>query len=164
MPVNTKAVGAEDIIRGFARAISTNSDGALLEIEEIPLEILDLNQNQAMLQPIDYLWKLESLHVALSQYVWLSYRYSGIFTSQAMAIYAREKVGERLVEVLEDMNFTEADLTKLRRKSRAKAETAMKKRSALVRQAGEVVDDEVVPAQDLFAPEKGMPLQQQLSQ
>jgi ATP-dependent RNA helicase SUPV3L1/SUV3 len=116
-----------------------------------------------MQDPITYLWKLESLHVALSQYIWLSYRYAGIFTSQQMAIYAREKVGERLVEALEDMNFTEADLTKLRRKHRKKAETALKKRSALVRQAGDTEDD-IVDGNDLFASEAIMPLSEQLSQ
>jgi ATP-dependent RNA helicase SUPV3L1/SUV3 len=164
MPVQIRAEGAEDIIRAFARAISTNSDGALLEIKEIPLEVLDMDYKQAMNRPTDYLWKLESLHVALSQYVWLSYRYTGIFTSQAMAIYAREKVGERLVEVLEDMNFTEADLTKLRRRSRFKAETALKKRSALVGQAGDTVDESGPIAGDLFPPESALPMHQQLSQ
>ncbi|KAL2204617.1 ATP-dependent RNA helicase SUV3 precursor [Sarocladium strictum] len=163
MPVSIKAVGAEDIVRALARAISTNSDGALLEMKEIPLELLDANYQKSMQDPITYLWKLESLHVALSQYIWLSYRYAGIFTSQQMAIYAREKVGERLVEALEDMNFTEADLTKLRRKHRKKAETALKKRSALVRQAGDTEDNNV-DVNDLFASEAIMPLSEQLSQ
>lgn len=163
MPVTIRAAGAEDIIRALARAISTNSDGALLEIKEIPLELLDGNYNKAMQNPIDFLWKLESLHVALSQYIWLSYRYAGVFTSQPMAIYAREKVGERLVQALEDMNFTEADLTKLRRKHRMKAETAMKKRSALVRQAGKTEDDNA-DGSGLFVPDAVMPLSQQLSQ
>ncbi|KAK0386010.1 hypothetical protein NLU13_5847 [Sarocladium strictum] len=164
MPVQMKAEGAESIIRALARAISTNSDGALLEIKEIPLEFLDIDYKRAMEQPTDYLWKLESLHVALSQYVWLSYRYTGIFTSQAMAIYAREKVGERLVEVLEDMNFTEADLTKFRRRSRKRAETALKKRSALVRQAGDQVDEDTVLTSDLFAPDSALSIHQQLAQ
>ncbi|KAH8172266.1 ATP-dependent RNA helicase SUV3 [Sarocladium implicatum] len=162
MPTNLRAVGAEDVARALAKAISTNSNGDLLEMNEIPLEVLDVDINQAMTDQIGYLWKLESLHMALSQYIWLSYRYSGIFSSQAVAIHAREKVAERLVEVLERMDFTEAEMTKLRSKHRRKAETTFKKRSALVRQAG--VTEEEESAIDAYADASPLSMAQQLAQ
>lgn len=122
LPVSLRAEGAVDVLRALARVVSQNGTGDLLDIEEIPLEILDLKFEDFSTNPTHYLYKLESLHVAINQYIWLSYRYSGMFRSQDLAFHVRTLVEERLIETLDHLDFTEEQLVSRRQKKRLQAQ------------------------------------------
>lgn len=80
------------IVAAFARCVGDNVSGALLDIPEVPLDILD-----AEFKPNrEYLDQLESLHKALVLYLWLSYRFAGVFINQAMAFHVKTLVEEKI--------------------------------------------------------------------
>lgn len=136
LPASLRVPGAAEIVRALAKLVAENKEGKLVDIPEIPLELLDEDIHEAVRRDaVEYLYKLEGLFSALSQYTWLSYRYAGVFTQLEVALHARKIVGDRLVEVLEHMDFTAEDLVKLRKKNRrmaAKVAATEAKRSKLV--------------------------------
>ncbi|KID95959.1 ATP-dependent RNA helicase SUV3 precursor, partial [Metarhizium majus ARSEF 297] len=87
LPVALRAEGAVDVLRALARVVANNSAGDLLSIKEIPLEFLEVKMEDYPGGSQEYLSKLEALHVAINQYLWLSYRYAGMFASQALAFH-----------------------------------------------------------------------------
>lgn len=128
LPAVLRADGAVDVLRALARAVTENSGGDLLSIKEIPLEILDLDkESRRQMGTQEYLAKLETLHVAINQYVWLSYRYSGIFPNQALAFHVRSMVEEKLIETLEHLDFTEEEMALSRVRRRMWAQSHQKK-------------------------------------
>ncbi|KAG5930312.1 hypothetical protein E4U42_002236 [Claviceps africana] len=120
LPVQLKAEGAVDILRALARVLAINSSGRLLDIKEIPLEHLDA-KIEDFEDLNDYLKMLESLHVAINQYVWLSYRYAGMFRDQALAFHVRRLVEERLILTLERLDYTDEQLERKRKNKRLQA-------------------------------------------
>jgi ATP-dependent RNA helicase SUPV3L1/SUV3 len=92
-PVNLRDESMRPILRAFARCVAGRSGGGFLDIPELNLEILDLPVSGNR----DYLHQLEVLHKAIGLYCWLSFRFRGVFTNQAMAMYTKELV-ERQIE------------------------------------------------------------------
>lgn len=131
LPITIRAEGSRQVLRALANIVATNSNGDLLNIKEINLELLDTNFKDFDGSPQDYLYKLESLHVAINAYVWLSYRYSGMFRSQELAFHVRSLVEQRLVESLERMDFTDTDLISKRASKRQQAQSRVMDRNAL---------------------------------
>ncbi|KAL9039346.1 MAG: hypothetical protein Q9214_004915, partial [Letrouitia sp. 1 TL-2023] len=85
------------VIKAYARCVGHHSGGALLDIKELDLELLN---RQVNVGSRIYLENLESLHKALILYLWLSYRFAGVFTSQAMAFYVKNLVEDRIQSLL----------------------------------------------------------------
>lgn len=87
----------EKVVNAFSRCIA-DQKGDLLDIPEVELEVLDL----PVAGDRNYLLKLEDLHKALILYIWLSYRFTGVFTDRPMAFYAKslaeEKIDQGLLE------------------------------------------------------------------
>ncbi|MCJ1394898.1 RNA helicase [Xylographa bjoerkii] len=119
-PVDTKDPGAHKIILALARCIATQSGGNLLDIHELNLEILD----QPVTADREYLKQLEGLHKSVVLYLWLSYRFIGVFPSQAMAFHVKglteEKIDKVLTEISLNKNFKN-HLRKLREQAMLKA-------------------------------------------
>lgn len=102
--------GAEDsgrIVGALSRCIAEQK-GNLLDIPEIELEVLDL----PVAGDRSYLLKLEELHKALILYLWLSYRFAGVFTTRPMAFHAKSLVEEKIDQALLEFSAN----TKLRKK------------------------------------------------
>ncbi|KAL9096262.1 MAG: hypothetical protein Q9163_006460 [Psora crenata] len=99
-PVNTKQKGMNVILAAFAKCVGESSSGALLDIPEVPLEILDeeITLNRSNLD------RMEMLHKALILYLWLSYRFAGVFVNQAMAFYLKGLVEERIDKLLAEFS------------------------------------------------------------
>ncbi|KAI8715125.1 RNA helicase [Fusarium sp. LHS14.1] len=131
LPVWQRAENSMDVLRALATIISENGRGDLLSIKEIPLEFLDIDLRNFKGTPIDYLHKLESLHVAINQYVWLSYRFSGMFRDQALAFHVRSLVEQKLVDTLERLDFTQSDLQSIRTNKRLMAQSQKNSRKVL---------------------------------
>lgn len=120
LPVALRVPESVDCLRALAKIVSENSVGDLISIKEMPLEYLDLKLEDFRGTayedaPLTYLAKLEALHVAINQYLWLSFRYAGVFRDQAMALHVRSLVEKRLVDALERMNFAKDEIERRRR-------------------------------------------------
>ena len=95
-PGNLRDPGTSETLKALAKCVANQGGGSLLDIPEIDLDVLD--------QPINvekaYLSRLEALHKALILYLWLSYRFAGVFTSRPVAFYAKKLVEDRIDQVL----------------------------------------------------------------
>ncbi|KAF5021570.1 hypothetical protein F66182_6399 [Fusarium sp. NRRL 66182] len=131
LPVAIRSENAIPILRALARVIASSGSGDLLSITEIPIENLDIDIKTFDGPAIKYLHKLESLHAGINQYIWLSYRFSGMFRDQELAFHVRSLVEEKLIETLERLDFTETDLETARRKSRFQAGSSKRSRKEL---------------------------------
>lgn len=135
-PVSFRDYKMAEVLKALASRVSENKSGDLLDIKEINLEILDYTRENYPPGKSEYLKHLESLHRALTLYLWLSYRYTGIFQSQALAFHVKEIVEERINEYLEQLDYQPED----RRKRLASARKAVSKRRD---QAKKVFGDEM---------------------
>ncbi|KAJ4321307.1 RNA helicase [Fusarium piperis] len=131
LPVWHRAENSMAVLRALATVISESGRGDLLSIKEIPLESLDIDLKDFKGTPIDYLHKLESLHVAINQYVWLSYRFNGMFRDQALAFHVRSLVEQKLVDTLDRLDFTQFDLQSIRQNKRLMAQSQKLSRKVL---------------------------------
>ncbi|KAI0098263.1 P-loop containing nucleoside triphosphate hydrolase protein [Nemania sp. FL0031] len=88
------------VLQTFARCVSRMEGGNLVDMPELELELLDVNFENWSGTPADYLRKLEGLHKSITLYLWLSYRFTGVFTSQNLAFHVKDlvegKINERL--------------------------------------------------------------------
>lgn len=103
-PVTVKSKGMPEILAAFARCVGDNSSGALLDIPETPLDILD----EEIKPDRNYMERLESLHKALILYLWLSYRFAGVFINQAMAFHVKRLVEEKIDKMLAEYSSSPA--------------------------------------------------------
>ena len=140
-PVSLKEYGMKEVLRAMAQRVALNENGNLLDIKEINLEILDSTRDNYPQGGPEYLRHLEALHKSLTLYLWLSYRYVGIFQSQALAFHVKALVEEKINDYLEHLDFSaEARKERIRTMRRA----AASKR----RRAEQVLADEDVSAQE----------------
>lgn len=123
-PINFRDYKMTEVVRALAFCVARNSNGELLNIEEIPLEILDYSRDTYPPGKIEYLKHLESLHRALTLYLWLSYRYTGIFQSQELAFHAKALVEHRIDEYLDKLDY----VPEARKKQIAEARRVLSKR------------------------------------
>jgi ATP-dependent RNA helicase SUPV3L1/SUV3 len=92
-PVNLRDAKMLPILRAYAKRVADRSGGGFLDIPELNLELLDRPRSGDK----EYIEQLETLHRAIGLYNWLSFRFRGVFTNQAMAMYAKE-LAERQIE------------------------------------------------------------------
>lgn len=99
----------QELMPAYARIIAEQSGGNLVDIAELPLEVLDAEVSPSR----EYLRDLERLHKGIVTYLWLSYRFAGIFTTRALAFHVKEMVEEKIEDVLGKFSFTENQRRKL---------------------------------------------------
>ncbi|EMT69901.1 ATP-dependent RNA helicase suv3, mitochondrial [Fusarium odoratissimum] len=131
LPINARAQNAVPVLRALARIVANSEDGGLLKIKEIPLENLEIDFKTFKGTSMEYLHRLESLHAAINQYIWLSYRFSGLFRDQKLAFHVRSLVEEKLIDTLERLDFTESDLKGFRSRNRMEARKTTTSREEL---------------------------------
>ena len=105
-PANFKYPEFNPILVDFAKCVAKNTTGALLDIPSLHLEILDMEVSMDRV----YLKKLELLHKALILYIWLSYRFVGVFKDQNMAFHVKGIVEEKINQVLAHVSYTRRKL------------------------------------------------------
>ena len=110
-PANARDLSTTRALLAFAKCVAKQSGGGLLDISELNLDVLDENRD---LGPV-YLRELEGLHRSLVLYLWLSYRFSGIFTSQALAFHTKSLVEEKIDEALAKFSYDDQARQKRRR-------------------------------------------------
>lgn len=112
-PAQVKEPAMRPIVEAFARCVGKHSSGALLEIPELPLGVLGKEKKVDR----SYMMHLESLHKALVLYLWLSYRFAGVFVDQEMAFYVKSLVEKRIDNILAEYSASSAirkRITKMR--------------------------------------------------
>jgi ATP-dependent RNA helicase SUPV3L1/SUV3 len=119
VPVALRDFKQPEVLRALARCVSTNQSGHLLDIEDIDLEILDIKREEA--DGFEYLMRLEALHKSLTMYLWLTYRYSGIFESQTLAFHVKGLVEEKITEYLDHLSFVPDEGKRVRQRQREMA-------------------------------------------
>jgi ATP-dependent RNA helicase SUPV3L1/SUV3 len=105
-PISLREPGMKDIAKALASRLANNDSGKLLDIKELNLEILDYTRMSYPHGRVEYLRHLEALHKGLVLYLWLSYRYVGIFQSQGLAFHVKAMVEEKIDEYLANLNYS----------------------------------------------------------
>ncbi|EXF85673.1 hypothetical protein CFIO01_09273 [Colletotrichum fioriniae PJ7] len=123
-PISLREQGQMELLKAIAKCISTRSNGALYDIQPIQLELLDATLEDFNNQGRRYLHAIESLHAAITLYLWVSYRFPNIFTSQALAFHVKDAVEEKIEFYLETNAVFDPEVhTKVREKRRREART-----------------------------------------
>ncbi len=91
-PATTSSPTTQAALRALATCVAERRQVTVVDVPEVQLEVLE--------KPISgdrkYLENLEDLHKSLVLYLWLSYRFLGIFKDREMAVYAKEMAEERI--------------------------------------------------------------------
>lgn len=119
-PVAIREPGFADVIREFADCVAKQTGGELLDLKSLNLELLEMDIRAHPQGSKGYLKESETLHKALTLYLWLSYRFAGIFRSQALAFHVKGLVEEKIDQCLAEVHWDAArrrQLTKLRQKA-----------------------------------------------
>ena len=91
-PASISLPAIQDVMRAFALCVANRKPVSVVDVPEVQLEVLE----QPVSDSKDYLQSLETLHKSLVLYLWLSYRFLGIFKDREMAMYAKEMTEERI--------------------------------------------------------------------
>ncbi|OAX79974.1 hypothetical protein ACJ72_05705 [Emergomyces africanus] len=136
------------IFKEFVRCVAENRSGDLLEIGDLPIDILD--------KPVSgdkgYLATLETLHRSLVLYLWLSYRCGGVFTNRALATHVKSlteiKMDRALTEFSANRHLRKA--TSLRRQYALQRQTEVREKAFAVESEGVDIDFENMPAAEVW--------------
>ncbi|KAI0132064.1 P-loop containing nucleoside triphosphate hydrolase protein [Xylariales sp. AK1849] len=135
-PVFLREKDGKTVLQAFARCVSNMDGGYLLDIPELDLELLDRSKEEVGAG--EYLRRLECLHKAITLYLWLSYRYSGVFRSQNLAFHVKQLVEVKINQHLTELNFTEESIRARNVAIRRQAERAARKKEHVL---GEDIDN-----------------------
>lgn len=105
-PISMKDNGMKEFLTALARSVAKHRSGKLLDFKDLNLEILDYTRTSYPHGRAEYLKHLEALHKCLTLYLWLSYRYVGVFQSQALAFHVKAMVEERINEYLANLDYS----------------------------------------------------------
>ncbi|KAK4165912.1 P-loop containing nucleoside triphosphate hydrolase protein [Cladorrhinum sp. PSN259] len=130
-PVELRTQKVLSSLREFAQCVAQMGTGHLLSFKSIDLEALEDGYEWTEGQQ-QYLPRLEALHKQITLYLWLSYRYEGVFISQSLAFKAKEMVENRISEYLEHLGFVGEQAAKRRAAIRAMARKQRKSAEKLV--------------------------------
>ncbi|KAK4146846.1 P-loop containing nucleoside triphosphate hydrolase protein [Dichotomopilus funicola] len=147
VPVALRDPRQASALAAFAQTVAELGSGRLLDFPKgvIDLEVLELEgpEGPTRAERASYLSRLESFHHVISMYLWLSYRYQGVFQSQALAFQVKTMAEAKIADHLASIGFAaDAQRTKraIARKMARKAE--QKERTILGPEPG-VVEEAV---------------------
>jgi ATP-dependent RNA helicase SUPV3L1/SUV3 len=128
-----------ELLPALARVVADQRTISPVDIAELPLEVLEAPEDA---DGREYLRELERLHKGLVVYLWLGYRFSGVFLSRPMALHAKEMVEVRIERVLSQIKVDEAKRLALK-KERARALAEAEALEAAMRgEAAQEITDE----------------------
>jgi ATP-dependent RNA helicase SUPV3L1/SUV3 len=102
-PSNMRDMEEKAFMQELATCIAENKSGDLLDLPNLPLEIIDTEPSDSR----EYLKGLEQLHKMLVLYLWLSYRFPNVFTSRKLTTHVTKLVEEKIEQTLTRFSFTE---------------------------------------------------------
>ncbi|KAF2143576.1 uncharacterized protein K452DRAFT_224808 [Aplosporella prunicola CBS 121167] len=95
-PANFKSPSDRTALISMAEFVAQQKDGSLLNIKGLPFDILDQEPDGSR----EYLFGLEQLHRGIILYLWLSYRFAGVFTTRNLAFHAKAVVEQAIEDTL----------------------------------------------------------------
>ena len=110
------------LLPAFAHIAVGQRSGHLAEIPEMPLEVLDRKESTTRV----YLTELEELHHGLIGYLWLSYRFAGVFSTRMLAFHAKELVEAKIERCLSSLSSVDIRKKALARKLAQKLANELK--------------------------------------
>ncbi|KAL4913937.1 P-loop containing nucleoside triphosphate hydrolase protein [Aspergillus aurantiobrunneus] len=118
-PIHTREESGRQVAIDFVRCVAEHTNGRLLDIESVNLEILEepVSANK------EYMKELESLHRSVILYTWLSFRFGGVFTDRTLAVHVKQLVEERMVRALTEFSANK----KLRKDASLRRQIALQK-------------------------------------
>jgi ATP-dependent RNA helicase SUPV3L1/SUV3 len=136
-PVEPRKPGETALAQAYARMVAENRPMQITDVQELKLELLgdDYIANRG------YLAKLETLHKGVIIWMWLSYRFMGVFINRELAAHVKELVERRIEDTLQRMAF---DFDKMR-KRREQAIMDMLDRETQAKAENEQDDFEEMP-------------------
>lgn len=140
-PCNMRDEGERKFLYTLASCIADGTSGALLDLPNLPLEVLDEKPAPGR----KYLYTLESLHKMIVAYLWLSYRFPQIFTTRKVANHAKQLTEDAIERTLHEFSWTEVRRNKERQRQQAM--------QTLRRLHGDIVLEEKVKGLDNGLPE-----------
>ncbi|RYP54637.1 hypothetical protein DL769_010321 [Monosporascus sp. CRB-8-3] len=135
-PVFLRETNGAQVLQAFARCISNMDGGNLVDIPEVNLELLDVEKNKYPRGQADYLRQLETLHKSITLYLWLTYRYSGVFTSQNLAFHVKELVESKINDLLDALDMTGESRKAIAARNRKAAKAAKLKKEKFLGEEG----------------------------
>ncbi|KAJ5946292.1 hypothetical protein N7454_003131 [Penicillium verhagenii] len=140
-PLETKNPYMRDINLAFVECIASHTQGKLLDIPHLNLEILErpVSGNK------EYMYELEALHKAIILYSWLSFRFGGVFTDRTLAAHIKTLTEERLIRALTEFSANKH----LRKDASLRRQIALQKQ--ILSQQSVLDDDLVSPDQQMEA-------------
>lgn len=97
------------LMPAYARCVAEQRSASIVDFEELPLETLEAEVEASR----EYLRELERLHKGVVTYLWLSYRFAGIFNARPLAFHVKELVEGKIETVLGQFSFSEASRRKI---------------------------------------------------
>ncbi|KAI1815168.1 P-loop containing nucleoside triphosphate hydrolase protein [Poronia punctata] len=140
-PVALRDEEMPQVLQALAKRVSQMEGGELLDIQEINLEVLDIPESQWKEGPIEYLTQLERLHKSITLYLWLSYRFTGVFKSQALAFHVKKLVETNINKVLTQSRESDDSRRRRLERGRRAAENILRRKEEILE---EELDEESV--------------------
>ncbi|KAF1964632.1 P-loop containing nucleoside triphosphate hydrolase protein [Bimuria novae-zelandiae CBS 107.79] len=111
-PTNMRDEAERRFLRTLAHCIADGTSGELLDLPNLPLEVLDEKPTAAR----NYLYKLEQLHKMIVAYLWLSYRFPQVFTTRKIATYLKQMTEDAIERTLMEFSWTNMNRERIMRK------------------------------------------------
>ncbi|KAI0404601.1 P-loop containing nucleoside triphosphate hydrolase protein [Xylaria palmicola] len=120
-PVSLRDPGGAKLLQSLARCVSRMEGGDLLDIPGLQLSLLEIDGKGWVGGPSRFLHELEALHRSITLYLWLSYRFTGVFRSQKLAFHVKGLVEEKINEALTGISLTIQSTRRIRDNIRKRA-------------------------------------------
>lgn len=108
-PIEPRKAGEPELARAYATAVAQCQGKTVLDYDELDIELLEERYKPTR----TYLARLEGLHKGVIIFLWLSFRFTGIFLERELANHVKELVEKRIENTLAQLSF---DYDRLRRK------------------------------------------------
>ncbi|KAF2459130.1 P-loop containing nucleoside triphosphate hydrolase protein [Lineolata rhizophorae] len=109
-PYTARDNALKALFRELAYCVAERRPAYIPDLKALNLEILDRPPTQSRA----YLHALESLHKGIVLYLWLSYRFPGIFVTQPLAFHVKALTENAIEQTLSKLSFTEQGRQKAR--------------------------------------------------
>ncbi|KAL1628175.1 RNA helicase [Diplodia seriata] len=109
-PANARSTG--NVLYNMAKCVADQKNGDLLDIEGFNWDLLD----RPITADRELLRELEQLHKSIVLYLWLSYRFSGVFGTRALAFHAKSLIETAIEATLDELSKSKSVMNRIRKK------------------------------------------------
>jgi hypothetical protein len=147
-PASMRIKPLQKLIQECATCVANQRGGNILDIPSLKLDLLD----KEVVGDRAYLYELETLHKGVIVYLWLSFRFPGIFTTRPLATHIKEIIEGNIEHTLKLLSFDEKKRQHDRRKLREAAILSELRQDLLISNAeendGDSIADDLTPGEN----------------